>query len=302
MKPIVVDNLNYAYPTRIKKGGKATVQKIEEKETIWTLNHISFEVDKGKVLGIIGPNGAGKTTLALSLNGIVPHFYGGLFGGHVYIDSVDTLESSVSDLSTKVGLVFQNPEDQLSGMTSTLEEEVAFGLMVLGFPKEEQIERVEKAIKAVGLGGMEKRSPFELSGGEQQRVAIATVLAVEPEIMVFDEPTAQLDPIGKFEVFGVLHKLAKSGKTIVVIEHEIEELATFSDDILLLDEGHIKAWGNAKEVLNQVELLRKIGVNPPSVTELTYLIRTELKLNIDELPITLEEAIKFYKDLVMTRA
>lgn len=302
MKPIVVDNLNYAYPTRVKKGGKASIQKVEEKETVWTLNHINFEVDKGKVLGIIGPNGAGKTTLALSLNGIVPHFYGGLFGGHVYIDSIDTTESNVSDLSTKVGLVFQNPEDQLSGMTSTLEEEVGFGLMVLGFPREEQMERVEKAIKAVGLRGLEKRNPFELSGGQQQRLAIATVLAIEPEIMVFDEPTAQLDPIGKFEVFGVLHSLAKSGKTIVIIEHEIEELATFSDDIMLLDEGCIKAWGNAKEVLNQVELLKEIGVNPPSVTELTYFVRSDLDLKIDALPITLEEAIKLYRDLVIAHA
>ncbi len=275
---VKVENLTYSYPRR---------------ENV--LVNVSFEVKKGEVLGIIGPNGAGKSTLCKALNGLVPHFYGGRIGGKVVVAGMDTMKHTVAELSTKVGLVFQDPEDQMSGLALTVYEEVAFGLMMLGFPREEIDARVRDAIKKVGLGGLEGRSPFELSGGQMQRLAIATVLAIKPEILVLDEPTAQLDPIGKFEVFSVIKKLAEEGSTIVVVEHEIEELATFADNILLLDEGRVRAYGSAREVLEKVDQLRKYGVDPPSVTELTYILNKEVGTDF-EIPITIEEAYKIYAE------
>jgi len=278
---VIVEDVTYSYPT---------------KENV--LKHISFKVKRGEVLGIIGPNGAGKTTLCLSLNGIVPQFFGGRMSGRVIVAGMDTLEHTIAELSTKVGIVFQDPLDQLSGVATTLEEEVAFGLAMLGFPKEEIDKRVKKAIETVGLKGLEGRSPYELSGGQQQRLAIATVLAVKPEILVLDEPTAQLDPIGKFEVFETIKELAAGGQTIIVAEHEIEELATFADEIIALYDGEMVLKGQGKKVLSSVEKLKEIGVDPPSVTELTYVLRNELKISQqEEYPITLDEAVKLYGEV-----
>ena len=279
--PVIVEDVTYSYPTR---------------ENV--LKHISFKVKKGEVLGIIGPNGAGKTTLCLSLNGIVPQFFGGRMSGKVIVAGMDTFEHTIAELSTKVGIVFQDPLDQLSGVATTLEEEVAFGLAMLGFPKEEIDKRVKEAIETVGLKGLEGRSPYELSGGQQQRLAIATVLAVKPEILVLDEPTAQLDPIGKFEVFETIKELAAGGQTIIVAEHEIEELATFADEIIALYDGEMVLKGEGKKVLSSVEKLKEIGVDPPSVTELTHLLRNELEISQDEYPITLDEAIKLYGEVL----
>lgn len=279
--PVIVEDLTYSYPT---------------KENV--LKHISFKVRRGEVLGIIGPNGAGKTTLCLSLNGVVPHFFGGSMSGRVVVAGMVTLEHSIAELSTKVGIVFQDPIDQLSGVATTLEEEVAFGMAMLGFPKEEIDERVKEAIATVGLSGLEDRSPYELSGGQQQRLAIATALAVEPEILVLDEPTAQLDPIGKFEVFSTIKELASEGQTIIVTEHEIEELATFADEIIALYNGEAVLKGDGRKVLSSVERLKEIGVDPPSVTELTHLIRNELGISREDYPTTLDEAIELYSEVL----
>jgi energy-coupling factor transporter ATP-binding protein EcfA2 len=200
-------------------------------------------------------------------------------------------------MSTKVGFVFQDPEDQISGLALTVWEEVAFGLMMLGYPREEMDRRVKEAIEYVGLAGLEKRSPFELSGGQMQRLAIATVLALRPEVIVMDEPTAQLDPLGKYEVLSVIEKLAESGSTIVLAEHEIEEVVYFADKVLLLDKGEVVAYGDTRRVITMVDELKKRGVDPPSVTELTSLVREILDIEVD-LPITLEEAVEAYVELL----
>lgn len=281
---IVVEHLTYAYPT----------------SKDFVLKDVNFEVRRGEVLAILGPNGAGKSTLCKSLNGLVPHFYGGRYGGRVLIDGQEVLSTSVSQLATKVGLVFQDPEDQMSGLALTVWEEVAFGLMMLGKPKEEITSRVEEAIRYVGLEGLERRSPFELSGGQMQRLAIATVLALKPEVIILDEPTAQLDPIGKFEVLSVIEKLANEGSTIVIAEHEIEEVAYFADNALVLYEGKPIAYGPVKDVLREVDKLKSVGIDPPSVTELAHALRKELGVEV-EYPITLEEAIKVYSEVVGVR-
>lgn len=282
MEPIIkVENLTYAYPT----------------SKDFVLKNISFTVNKGEVLAVIGPNGAGKSTLLKALNGLVPHFYGGKYGGKVIVSGFEVLNTPISKMSTKVGFVFQDPEDQISGLALTVWEEVAFGLMMLGYPREEIEKRVKEAIDYVGLTGLEKRSPFELSGGQMQRLAIATVLALRPEVIVMDEPTAQLDPLGKYEVLSVIEKLAESGSTIVLAEHEIEEVVYFADKMLLLDKGEAVAYGDTRKVVTMVEELKRRGVDPPSVTELTSLLKEKTGVDV-ALPVTLEEAVKLYSELL----
>jgi len=210
------------------------------------------------------------------------------------------MKHTVSELAVKVGLVFQDPLNQLSGVTGSVYEEVAFGLSMLGFPHETIEDRVMNAIEKVGLKGLERRSPYSLSGGQQQRLAIATVLALKPEVIVLDEPTAQLDPIGKYEVLSVLKELKKEGQTIVIAEHEIEELATFADRIIVLENGKIIMEGSTREVLTAVEELKSIGVNPPSITELFHILKNRYGLSINEkaYPVSLEEGIKICKELL----
>jgi energy-coupling factor transporter ATP-binding protein EcfA2 len=278
---IKVENLTYAYPT----------------SKDFVLKNISFTVNRGEVLAVIGRNGAGKSTLLKALNGLVPHFYGGKYGGRVVVSGFEVLNTPISKMSTKVGFVFQDPEDQISGLALTVWEEVAFGLMMLGYPREEIDKRVREAIDYVGLTGLEKRSPFELSGGQMQRLAIATVLALRPEVIVMDEPTAQLDPLGKYEVLSVIEKLAESGSTIVIAEHEIEEVVYFADKMLLLDKGEAVAYGDTRKVVTMVEELKRRGVDPPSVTELTSLLKEKTGVDV-ALPVTLEEAVKIYSELL----
>ncbi len=275
---VQVDGLIYGYP------GHAPV-----------LQEISLKVTKGEMFGIVGPNGAGKSTLCKALNGLVPHFYGGTYGGSVIVSGMNTMKHTVAELSLKVGLVFQEPSNQFSGVSTRVDEEVAFGMSMMGFDRQEMSGRMTNALKQVGLEGLEDRSPYELSGGQQQRLAIATVLAVRPEVIVMDEPTAQLDPVGKTEVLETMHALNKEGYTIIVAEHEIEELATFADRIIALNEGKIILEGPTHGVLTQIERLRGIGVDPPSVTELSHLLANEIALKPEKYPITLDEAIALYR-------
>lgn len=278
---VEVNDLTYAYP------GHPPV-----------LSNITLKVSKGEMFGIIGPNGAGKSTLCKALNGLVPHFYGGTYGGAVMVAGMNTMKHTVADLSLKVGLVFQDPSNQFSGVSARVDEEVAFGMSMMGFERQEMLSRIKDSLRQVGLDGLEDRSPFELSGGQQQRLAIATILAVRPQIIVMDEPTAQLDPMGKTEVLETMRALNKEGYTIIVAEHEIEELATFADRIIALNEGKIILQGSTREVLTKVEELKKLGVDPPSVTDLSHLLADKAELRSDQYPITLDEAITMYRKLV----
>ncbi|MEM3713083.1 MAG: ATP-binding cassette domain-containing protein [Nitrososphaerota archaeon] len=282
-EPIIMfDNFTYSYPTK---------QNV--------LVDINLKIYPGETVGIIGPNGSGKSTLCKSLNGLVPHFYGGSIKGRVYVTGLDTLKSTIDELSLKVGLVFQEPETQLSGLALTVEDEVGFGLSMLGMDPKLIRERIKEALRIVGLEGFEKRSPFELSGGEQQRLAIATVLAMKPEIIVLDEPVALLDPIGKYQVLSTVRKLAEEEKlTVVIAEHEIEELATMVDKIVVLYDGRLISVDNSRNVLSELEKLKAIGVDPPSITELFYMFQKELGIKFDGLPITLSEGLRVLQEMM----
>ncbi|HWQ76091.1 MAG TPA: ATP-binding cassette domain-containing protein [Syntrophomonas sp.] len=253
-----IENLKFAYPSYSK-----------DEPPINVLDDFNLKVKRGEFVSVMGPTGAGKTTLCLALNGIVPHSSGGSFGGDIQICSMNTKETPISNLAQKIGIVFQDPETQLFCMT--VEDEVAFGLENMGLPRDEMRIKIDAALTAVGLRHLTDRSPFHLSGGQKQRVAIASMLAMEPEILILDEPTSGLDPIGKKEVFQVVERLRQEkNMTIIMIEQESERVAEFSDRVIIMDQGKIVLEGEPRVVFEQVDLLREIGVSIPQVAELAY--------------------------------
>ena len=249
MAYIKVENLKYRYPNTKKLA----------------LDDLNFEIEKGSFIGIAGANGAGKSTLCQAFNGLVPGFFKGAYGGRVIIDGEETAKVPVSKLCQKVGLVFQNPFNQLSGAKETVFEEIAFGLQNFGVPADEMIKRVNEVMELLDIAEYKRRNPFDLSGGQMQRVALAGILAMKPDVIVLDEPTSQLDPAGSEEVFAAVDKLAKSGITIIMVEQKLEKLAEYCDKILLLHEGHQIAFDTPDKVFSR-EDLKSYGVNPPAYT------------------------------------
>lgn len=215
------------------------------------LDDISFTAEKGEFIGIIGENGAGKSTLSQAFCGLVPQFYKGAYGGKVTIDGISAAATPTAELCKKVGLIFQNPFNQLSGAKDTVWDEVAFGLENFGVPAEQIHERLDKVLHQLDIWQFRDKNPFDLSGGQMQRVAIASVLAMEPEILLLDEPTSQLDPQGSEEVFHTVELLAKTGITIFMIEQKMEKLASYCDRILLLHEGKQIAFDTPEKIFSR---------------------------------------------------
>lgn len=255
------------------------------------LQDINLEIEEGEFVAVIGPNGAGKSTLCYTLAGFIPHFYKGELQGLVEVDGESARESDLSDWVLKVGLVFQNPFNQISGAKYTVFEEVAFGLENSGVPRPEIIQRVEEVLQMTGIADLADRSPYSLSGGQQQRVALASILVMQPKVLVLDEPTSQMDPIGTREVFGVIRKMAEQGITVVMAEHKIEWIAQFADRVIALWEGKILLEGKPQEVLTDERLVEKgFGVSRYTTTAR---LAQERRLWQKErpLPVTLEEAV-----------
>ena len=249
----VLDRVSYMYP---RSQGLA-------------LRDITLEIRRGEFLGLIGPTGAGKTTLCLTLNGIVPQFYGGRFFGHATVAGLDTLEHPISTLAQHVGAVFQDPETQL--IATSVENEIAFALENIRVPRQEIRERISRALATVRLEGTEAKHPHELSGGQKQRLAIAAALAMQPDLLVLDEPTSQLDPIGTEEVFATVRQLNHQlGMTIVMASHAAEELAEYADRIALLSGGELVIVGAPEEIYAQVDLLEQHHLRPPQVATTFY--------------------------------
>jgi len=259
------------------------------------LRDISLEIRKGELLGLIGPSGAGKTTLCLALNGIVPQFYGGRFFGAVNVAGLDTLEHPISTLARYVGIVLENPETQVTA--TSVENEIAFALENLKVPRDEILARIPRVLEAVRLEGMEHRHPQELSGGQKQRLAIAAMLAVRPSLLVLDEPTSQLDPVGAHEVFRTVQELNRElGVTIVMASHAAEELAEYADRLVLLNAGQIVDDGPPVKLYTQVELMQQLHLRPPGVTRTFHYLR-KAGFSIPELPVTLNQGIAAIKPL-----
>lgn len=236
--------------------------KIEEKKR--ALNHLNVEIEKGSFVAVLGHNGSGKSTFAKHLNGILLPTE-----GEVWVAGMDTSdEEKLWDVRKAAGMVFQNPDNQIIG--NIVEEDVGFGPENLGVPTEEIWERVDKSLKAVGMTLYRKKSPNRLSGGQKQRVAIAGVMAMKPQCIVLDEPTAMLDPNGRAEVIRTVRELnRKEGITAVLITHYMEEVID-ADRVIVMDDGAIVMDGMPREVFSQVEKLKEYRLDVPQATELAY--------------------------------
>jgi len=250
------------------------------------IDGIDLEVNAGEYVGIMGLNGAGKTTLGLCLNGVVPHALPAEVSGALLVAGIDPRTRSIHDNARVVGIVFDNPEFQLSQMTVV--EEVAFGLENLGVEPAEMPARIAEALALVGLEGVDERSPFALSGGQQQRLALASVLVMRPTVLFLDEPTSNLDPIGKADILAIADRLhSDEGMTVIVADHEVESLAEHADRIVVLDAGHVVMNGLPAQVLARVDELAALGLPVPQVTEFAHALRPDAR----DLPVTVPGAL-----------
>ncbi len=234
------------------------------------LDKISLKVEEGEFLAISGPSGAGKTTLLLSILGINPQRLPGEYSGRVEVLGKNTLESEVTDIARDVAMVFEDPEIQF--VMSTVEDEIILGLEAQELQPEEIRERLYWSLDIVGLDkSFLHRQPHQLSGGEKQRVAIASAIAREPKILLLDEPTSDLDPIGKEEVVGAIKNLVENlDITVVMVEHESDLIARFADRLVLIDGGKVVMEGSPREVYSRVEEVKRHGVYPPEIVEVSY--------------------------------
>lgn len=273
-----IENVNYKYP-------------LEDKQA---LKNINIEIKKGEFWAVIGKNGSGKTTFCNMLRRFVPDFYKGELTGKITLEDKELKDYSQKELVQKIGFVFQNPFTQISGVKDTVFEEIAYGLENLGLDKEEIISKVEKILKLLEIEKLRERNPYDLSGGQKQRVALASIIAMDPDILVIDEPTSQLDPKGTEDIFRIINLMANEGKTIILVEHKLELIAEYAQNILVLDEGEIILSGKAEEVLNNKILLEKeIGMTQYSI--LAYELEKARKVEFEEIPITKEKTVELLK-------
>ena len=251
------------------------------------IKNINLTIDKGEFVLLTGPSGCGKTTLCRCLNGLIPHFYTGEMQGDVIIDGFNTREHPVYELAQKVGLVFQDPENQLVSLN--VEKELAFAPENLGLPREEIRKRVEEALQLLKIEHLRYKAPYELSGGEQQRVAIASVLTLKPKILVLDEPTSNLDPKGAEQVLKTIKVLnEKLNVTIILIEHRLDLILPYTTRVILMDQGEIVLDSSPEKAFCS-NIPEKIGVDVPvSVKLYNELSKTGLKFN--KIPLCAKDA------------
>ena len=254
------------------------------------LKGVSLKVERGEMIALLGKNGAGKSTLFLHLNGIYQPDE-----GQVFIDGEELKydKKSLLKFRQKVGIVFQNPDDQI--FAPTVEEDVAFGPLNLGLSMEEVQDRVEEALARVGMSGFEKTAPHHLSGGQKKRVAIAGILAMKPEIMVLDEPTAGLDPQGVEDLSKLLDELNEEGITIIISTHEVDLVPNYANRVFVLVDGKLIGEGTPKDIFAQPEILEKANLKVPIVTDLFQQLEEEQGFDMEgDYPLTIAEAkVKF---------
>ncbi|MGB9713623.1 MAG: energy-coupling factor ABC transporter ATP-binding protein [Candidatus Bathyarchaeales archaeon] len=281
MAVIEAKNLTYTYPSATKP----------------SIVDVSIKIEKGEFTLITGPSGCGKTTLCRCLNGLIPHFYQGELKGQITVAGLDVTKHPIYELAKHVGLVFQNPENQLFALS--VEKDVAFGLENLGFPREEIRKRVDWAMELTEIYDLRERAPYELSGGQQQRVAIASVLAMQPEVMVLDEPTSFLDPLTAKKIFDVIYELnRKLGITVVLVEHRLDLTAKYTDHIIVMDDGKVVIDGEPRQILSSEET-KLIGVGIPKATLLYQMLSKDgvrlgnkVPLSSDEMAALIKEVFK----------
>ena len=267
MEPIIkFDNVSYSYTGE------------EREKEIFAVKNLSLEVKKGEFLAILGHNGSGKSTCAKLMNMILTPNEGKIYVDGKDITSDDLTEGDVLDIRKKVGMVFQNPDNQI--VATIVEEDVAFGPENLGVPPSEIRKRVDEALEIVNMSEYARHAPHKLSGGQKQRVAIAGIIAMKPECIIFDESTAMLDPMGRRDVMNTILRLNREeGITVILITHYMNE-ASLADRVIVMRNGEIYLEGEPKTVFCETERLWSAGLEVPQGVELIYKLNKELNLNI----------------------
>ncbi len=262
---------------------------VASKDKLAAINNVSFSLEKGEILGIIGHTGSGKSTLVSHLNGLLK-----ADSGQIMLNGRDIWENpkEISKIRSKIGLVFQYPEYQL--FEETVYEDIAFGPKNMGISAEEINIKINKAASLLGFDNtLFDKSPFDLSGGQKRRVAIAGVVAMEPEIIVFDEPTAGLDPVGRQAIFKAINDYRKNNEAaVIIVSHSMEDMAAICDKILVLNKGSVHSYGNAKEIFSDAKALKAIGLNVPLITQVFLNLREKYGFGLSNI-ITVKEALDF---------
>ena len=260
------------------------------------LKNITIGIEKGEFWAVIGKNGSGKTTLCNVLRRFAPDFYKGELTGRIILENKELKDYTVKEIVQKIGFVFQNPFTQISGVKETVFEEIAFGLENLGLEANYIKNKVEETLELLHIKELRHKNPYELSGGQGQKVALASIIAMEPEILIIDEPTSQLDPQGTEEIFKIINMLAEKGKTIILVEHKIELIGEYAEKVIVLDEGEVILKGDTKDVLkNKLLLEKEIGM--PQYAMLAYELSENMpdKIKFEEIPITKETTLRELK-------
>ncbi|MCF0111823.1 MAG: ABC transporter ATP-binding protein [Erysipelotrichaceae bacterium] len=270
-------NVNYQYPLTDTK----------------QIENLNLTIERGKVYGVVGENGSGKTTLCAVLRGFAPSFYKGELTGEVLYDGKPLAEYG-DEIATKIGFVFQNPFTQISGVKDTVFEEIAYGLENFGVPVEEIEQRVINVMKMTNVESLALKNPFLISGGQMQRVALASVIVLEPDVMIIDEPTSQLDPDGTESVFEIIKAMKEKKKTIILVEHKIDLIAEYADEVIVMKDAKVIACGPTKEILAKTELMQQ-GVNVPQAAILGQKLK-EKGLDIEYIPVTEQDAVKVFEN------
>ena len=272
---LTLKDINYKYP-------------LDEQNV---LKNINIEIEKGDFLAIIGNNGSGKTTLCNVLRGFIPNFYKGNLTGEVVFDGKSLLEYTPGEIAGKMGFVFQNPFTQISGVKETVYEEIAFGLENLGLEVGYIKKRIEEILEMLEIENLRERNPYELSGGQGQKVALASIIAMDPEVLIIDEPTSQLDPKGTEDVFRIISMMSEKGKTIILVEHKLELISEYARNIVVMDRGEIILNGKTENILTDKMLLQKeIGMT--QYTLLGYELIKEKGIRFDRIPVTKKNIIE----------
>ena len=260
------------------------------------LQDVNLDIEDGEFVLVTGPSGCGKTSLCRCFNGLIPHFYGGEIAGGLEVQGLDVMRHTTRELATRVGMVFQDPENQLVSMD--VQREVAFGLENLAFPRDVMAKRVEEALDTLGISGLRHRQVHELSGGEKQKVVISSVLALHPDVLVLDEPTSELDPKGAEDVLSIVRRLNDElGITVILVEHRLDRVVHLVDRMIVMDEGKIIADGNPRAVLSNGDIT-SIGAGVPPIVRIVQRLRDN-GVNVDNIPLTVKEGRAMLKDIFM---
>jgi energy-coupling factor transporter ATP-binding protein EcfA2 len=277
---IIIDNVTFTY-----QSGKSPA-----------ISGINIRAERGETIAIMGPAGAGKSTVCRLLNGLVPQFFEGRMEGDVLVTGYSTREYSIGFLAYHVGLLLDDPSSQV--ISPSVQDEIAFGLENYGVPREEMAKRVQYYMKACRLQGYEERNPHTLSGGEQQACIIAAILAMQPRVLVLDEPTSKLDPVGSSQIYSLVADLARKREhTILIADNKVEELVGIVDRILLINHGEILLEGTPEEVMQNADQILKAGVKPPQVSELFHALAAN-DVKFKQVPITVDDAAAILRKLL----